>query len=63
MGSLDQPTGSAVKREIEIYDVTAYNTTQVKNYFNNNLGPVGWRIIQFIQIGSSRYILCEREVQ
>ena len=61
MGSLDQPTGSTVKRKIKFVDVTSYNPTQLENAFNNNYGIEGWRIVQIVIIGSSRYILAEKE--
>lgn len=63
MGSLDQPSGSVVKREIDIVDVTPYSMAQVITYFNTNLGPVGWHIIQFVQAGSNKYLLVERDIQ
>ena len=62
MGSLDQPEGSSVKREIEIFDVTGKTATQIKDSYNNNFGLKGWRIIQIIDIGANRFIVAEREV-
>ena len=62
MGSLDQPTGSTVKRKIAIEDVTTYTPAQIVTYYNNNLGDKGWRIIQVLTIGSNRYVVAEKEI-
>jgi len=61
-GSLDQPSGSNVKREISITDVTAFTIAQIVTNYNNNFGQNGWRIIQFIETGGKRYVLAEREL-
>lgn len=62
MGSLDQSKGASVKRKIALVDVTAYNAKQLGNYYNSNLGDKGWRIIQIVSIGSSRFVLAEKEI-
>jgi len=62
MGTLDQPTGTNVERKIHIEDVSAYTIPQVQNYFNDNLGSKGWRIVQIIQLGTKTYIIAEREL-
>lgn len=61
MGSLDQPTGSIVKRKIKFVDVTSYSPAQLENAYNTNYGAKGWRIVQIVLIGSNRYILTEKE--
>ena len=61
MGTLDQPTGSTVVRKIKFVDVTGYTPTQIENAYNNNYGTKGWRIIQVLEVGSSRYIIAEKE--
>lgn len=61
MGTLDQSTGSTVKRKIKFVDVTPYNPTQIENAFNNQYGIEGWRIVQVIVIGSNKYLLAEKE--
>ena len=57
-GSLDGST----KREIRLPNVTGFNTTQIENEFNNNWGPLGWRIVQVVVIGSNQFLLVEREI-
>ena len=61
MGSLDQPTGSQIKREIKFVDVTGYNPTQIENAFNNNYGIIGWRIVQVLEKGTKTYLMAEKE--
>ncbi len=58
MGTLD----NRVKREIDIFDVTGKTPQQIKTAYNTGYGLVGWRIIQIIDIGTSRYIVTEREI-
>jgi len=62
MGSLDQPEGSAVKREIDLVDVTGKTAAQIITFYNDGPGKNGWRIIQVLEIGSSRFIVAEREL-
>jgi len=61
MGTLDQSQGTTVKCKIAIVNVTAYTPSQVETYFNDNYGNKGWRIIQFVTIGTDRYLLTEKE--
>lgn len=61
MGTLDDNTGN-VKRKIALVDVTGSTPTQIENAYNTNYGQKGWRIIQVIQIGSSRFIVAEKIV-
>jgi len=61
-GTLD-PQSNNVKRKIAIEDVTGYTPTQLENYYNNNLGDKGWRIIQILEIGSNRFVLAEKEYE
>ena len=61
MGTLDDNTGN-VKRKIVLVDVTGSTPTQIENAYNTNYGQKGWRIIQVIQIGSSRFIVAEKIV-
>jgi len=63
MGSLDQPTGSTVKRKVKLVDVTGKNAAQIETFYNSDTGPgsQGWRIIQFLEIGSNRFIVAEKE--
>ena len=62
MPSLDQPTGSTVKREIKLVDATGFNASQIETEFNNNWGSIGWRIVQAIVLGSNTFIILEREI-
>lgn len=62
MGSLDQPTGTAVKREINIFDVSGKTVPQIEAAYNNNYGQKGWRIISMLVLNSKPYIVCEREL-
>ena len=61
MGTLDNSQASRVKRKIAIENITAYSPAQIVNYYNTNLGEKGWKIIQFITIGTNRYIIAEKE--
>lgn len=62
MGSLDQPSGSKVQRKIKLVDVTGKTASQIETFYNNGPGKEGWRIIQVLEIGSSRFIIAEREI-
>ena len=62
MGTLDQPTGSTVKRQIEVVDLTGKTAAQIKSAFNDNYGAKGWRIVQIIVLGGAPYLIAEREV-
>lgn len=62
MGSLDSPEGSKTKREIKIVDLTGLTINQIENNYNNNYGLLGWRIVQIIELGGTRYLLAEREI-
>jgi len=50
------------KKEIKIVDVTGNTTTQIETAFNNNFGNIGWRIIEIKDIGTSRFIVLERDI-
>lgn len=60
--SLDQPSGSVVRRNIKIFDITGKTATQIEDSYNTDFGLKGWRIIQIIDIGTSRFIVAEREI-
>jgi hypothetical protein len=62
MGTLDKPQGTSVSRKIKFVDVSGYTPTQIENAYNDNYGTKGWRIIQVLEVGSSRYIVAEKEV-
>ncbi len=62
MGSLDKPQGASVQRKIALVDVTGKNATEIEDAYNNNFGLKGWRIIQVLDIGSSRFIVAEKEL-
>lgn len=51
-----------IKRELKLVDVTGKTASEVEDFYNVNAGPVGWRVIQIIEIGSSRFIVADREV-
>ena len=61
MGTLDQPTGSTVSRQIKIIDLTGMTIEQIETQYNTNYGAKGWRIIQVFPIGNKNYILAEKE--
>ena len=61
-GSLDQPAGALVKREIKLVDVTGKTASEIEDFYNTNAGPFGWRIIQIYDKGSSTFIVAERIV-
>jgi len=61
MGTLDQPTGSTVRRQIEVVDLTGKSVEQIKSAFNDNYGLKGWRIVQIIVLGGAPYLIAERE--
>ena len=61
MGSLDSPQASTVKRKIVLIDWTAYTPEQLENVYNTTYGAKGWRVIQVLVVGSSKYLV-EREV-
>lgn len=61
MGSLDQATGSAVKRKIKIINLTGLTIAQIENQYNSNYGQKGWRFIQYAEIAGTGYILAEKE--
>jgi hypothetical protein len=62
MGSLDRPQGSGARRKIALVDVTGKTATEIEDAYNDNFGLKGWRIIQVIDIGSSRFIIAEKEL-
>lgn len=62
MGNLDKPSGSTAKRNIALVDVTGKTATEIEDAYNTNFGLKGWRIIQVIDIGSSRFIVAEKEL-
>lgn len=62
MGSLNKPSGSTVKRKIALVDVTGKTATEIEDTYNNNFGLKGWRIIEIKDIGSSRFIIAEKEL-
>ena len=62
MGSLDSPQASTVKRKIVLIDWTAYTPEQLENVYNTTYGAKGWRVIQVLVVGSSKYLVAEREV-
>jgi len=62
MGTLDQPQGTTVSRKIKFVDITGYTPEQVENAYNNNYGIKGWRIIQFAEVNSNRYLIAEKEL-
>jgi len=61
-GSLGKKSGSGAKRKIALVDVTSKTPTEIEDAYNNNFGLKGWRIIQVINIGSSRFIIAEKEL-
>ena len=61
MGTLDQSTGTTVKRKIKFIDVSGYTPTQLENYYNNNYGDKGWRIIQMLDYSSKLWAVAEKE--
>lgn len=61
-GSLDQPSGSSVKRKIDLVNVTGKTAAQIITFYNDGPGKEGWRIIQVLDIGSSRFIVAEKEI-
>lgn len=62
MGSLDQPTGSNVKRQIKIVSVQGQTAAQIETAYNTNYGAKGWRMIGFVTVSNTLYIVAEREV-
>jgi len=62
MGTLDQPTGAVVQRNIAFVNVTGYTPTQIENVYNTNYGNKGWRIIQVLEVGTNRYVIAEKEL-
>lgn len=62
MGTLDRSIGANVRRKIKLVDVTGKNATQIEDFYNTGPGLEGWRIIQVIDINSSRFIVAEKEV-
>jgi hypothetical protein len=62
MGSLDQVTGSGVKRKIAVVNITGNTPAQIETAFNTNYGNKGWRIVQVIVIGANTYMLAEKEI-
>jgi hypothetical protein len=50
------------KREIKIVDLTGKTALQLETAFNNNYGPLGWKIIQIVALGSKNYLIAEREL-
>ena len=50
------------KRELKLVDVTGKTAAEIEDFYNVNAGPLGWRIIQIIQIGSNWYIAADREI-
>ena len=61
MGSLDQPTGTAVKRKIAVVDLTGLTAAQIVSQYNSNYGQNGWRVIQIFAIANKNYLLAEKE--
>lgn len=62
MGTLDKSNGSFVVRQIKVVDITNNTPTQIESAFNNNWGLKGWRIVQIVVLGTSRYLLAEKEI-
>jgi len=62
MGTLDNASGSVVKRKITFIDVTPYTPAQIETQFNDNYGAKGWEIKQVVVIGSSKYLLAEKQL-
>lgn len=62
MASLDQPTGSTVKRQIAIVNVQGQTAAQIQSLYNTTYGPKGWRIIQVVLISNNLYVVAEKEV-
>lgn len=60
-GSLGQTGGSQAKKKIKLVDVTDKTITQIEDTFNNNWGSIGWRFMKVIILGSSQYLLMEKE--
>ena len=50
------------KREIKIVDLSGKTANQIETAFNDNYGPLGWRIIQVVVLGSAPYLIAEREL-
>jgi hypothetical protein len=61
MGSLDQPQGSGIKRQIKVVNITGNTAAQIETAFNDTYGNLGWRIVQIITIGANTYLIAERE--
>jgi len=62
MGTLDKSTGSQVTKKIEFLNVTGQTPNQIEAAYNNNYGKKGWSVIQYIEVGSQRYLLGEKEI-
>ena len=60
-GSLNKPEGSDIKRKIALVNVTGKTPSQIETHYNSSYGVVGWRIHQVIVIGSSTFLLAEKE--
>jgi len=61
MGTLDK-SGSNVTREINLVSLSGKTPAQIESAFNDNYGAKGWRIIQILTLGSTPYLIAEREV-
>jgi len=62
MGTLDQATGTSVRRKIKFVDVTGKTPAQLESYYNTNYGDKGWRIIQMLPYSSKLWVIAEKEV-
>ena len=62
MGSLDQVSGSGVRRQIKVVNITGMTPAQIETAFNDTWGAKGWRIVQVFPVGANLYLLAERSL-
>lgn len=61
MGSLDRGTGSQIKRQIKLVDVTRMSLSSIESAYNSKYGPEGYQFLQIATVGSVTYMVLSIE--